>query len=458
MNPRLPRVVLLSGGSGQRLWPLSNGVRTKAYLRLLPGPDGERESMLRRVLRGLKAAGMPMASGCVVTQTDQLEMMRASLEPQVPVLGEPLKRGTYAAAALAAAYLYSAAQADPEETVAVVPVDTYADEAFYRLLARLPEALEQSGASLALIGTVPVRPSSAFGYIVTEKQGGGEVWRPVARFEEKPAPEQAQRLIGEGALWNCGIFGFRLGFLLDDLRRRGLPPEYGPLLEAYGELPAESFDREITEKTPGVVTLAYPGAWSDLGSWDVLAGELEERVMGAGSVSADSAGTCLVNELPIPAHVIGAPGLIVAASPDGILVADRRQADRIKEVLDAAGHSRRPMISEKRWGEYRVLDVTSMPEGGSCLTRKLRLRAGEQTSYHRHPHSRELWVILAGRGEYMLEGKLHPLECGSTVTIPAGYKHGIRAMEPMEWLEIRWGFPAEDGRGDTERIAMNWDG
>ncbi|WP_198158048.1 sugar phosphate nucleotidyltransferase [Paenibacillus sp. P22] len=204
------RIILLSGGSGKRLWPLSNDVRSKLFLKLLPGEDGRLESMIQRVCRQLAAAGLA-AQAAIVTHRSQAEITRSHVGLGIPIIEESRKRGTYAAVAQACSYLASELKADRDEIVCVLPVDLFVESDFFDLLQRLPQALEQAGADIALVGTAPSHPSSQYGYIVPERKkraargkkeaaGDGKElpWFPVERFAEKPDPPTAASLIRRG--------------------------------------------------------------------------------------------------------------------------------------------------------------------------------------------------------------------------------------------------------------------
>ncbi len=443
------RIVLLSGGSGKRLWPLSNEVRSKAYLKLLSSPDGGMESMIQRICRGLEEAGL-LQDSCIVTHHAQVEITKHHTGGGIPVIGEPQKRGTFTAIAIAAAYFHSVAEVGPDETVVVIPVDSFVESTFFEILPRLPAVLADSGADMALLGTVPHFPSDAFGYIVPKagQPAGGEEYTEVGSFVEKPDKAIAERLISLGALWNCGVFACRQRYLLSCMADRGIPPIYESLMKRYDSLPRESFDREVVEKTQRVVVLPYGGVWNDLGSWEQLSRHLRDRVMGKGKISEDSKDTHLVNELDIPVHVVGASGLIVAAGLDGILVATKSASSRIKNEL--GNDASCPMYEEKRWGSSAILDISRSEEGREIVTSKVKMLPGTQTSYHRHQSVNEAWTIISGSGEYAFDGGVRSLSEGQHILIPPGKPHGIRALTLLEFIQVKSGIkPVKE---DIERI------
>lgn len=446
------QIVLLSGGSGKRLWPLSNEIRSKAFLKLLPKEDGGVESMIERVCRGLESAGL-LDSSCIVTHRSQEEITRKSAFGNVSLLAEPQKRGTFTAVALAASYLHSVKRMNPEEIVAVIPVDSYVEASFFKQLHQFPLVLAESRADIALIGVLPEFPSTQFGYILPSITSERAEYLSVAQFAEKPDEARAADFISQGGLWNCGVFSCSLGFLLSSMAIRDLPIEYEQLLERYDELPERSFDCEVLENTRNAVVIPYTGVWADIGSWDALTPHLQGTVIGQGSISEDSEGTHLVNELSSPVHIIGAPGLIVAAGPDGILVAGKEQAKRIKQKLE--GHVARPMIEEKRWGNARILDFSRSTAGVEVTTSKITILAGKHTSYHFHRHTKEIWSVLSGSGEYRMNGKVYSIAAGDTITVSSGAKHALRAITSLELIVIE--LVALPNIEDYVRVSPDWE-
>jgi mannose-1-phosphate guanylyltransferase len=450
------RVVLLSGGSGKRLWPLSNEIRSKAFLKLLRKEEGGSESMIQRVCRQLEQAGL-LASTCIVTHHSQMEITRNHIGDRIPVISEPFKKGTFTAIALAAAYMHSRQGAAPDEVVCVMPVDAFVLPVFYGLIHHFPAVLAHSGADLALIGTEPGSPSSQFGYMVPRdrKETG---FYDIAQFVEKPHEMRAIELINQGALWNCGVFAFRLDYLLGEMSARGLPLDDRELLEEYEHLEERSFDEEVVEKAAHTVAIPYQGPWEDLGGWAAFAEHLEHRVTGLGQVDEDSVNSHLVNELNCPIHVIDVPDIIVAASPDGILVASKEKSSRIKDRLKSS--ARPPLYEEKRWGSRYVLDYneqTGQQEqmAGGALTSKLTVLPGRSLSYHVHKERREILVVQAGEGECILDGVVFPVKAGDSITVPCGVKHGIRAVTELTCIEVHLGRALL--YKDTERLALLWE-
>ena len=261
------------------------------------------------------------------------------------------------------------------ETIVVMPVDPYVENSFFQALKQLEYVLDHSDADLALMGVKPTYPSEKYGYILPKAEAG--VDRPfmdVHSFREKPRKEEAEELIRRDALWNCGVFAFKLDFLINILIANEMPIQYDEMLKQYGKLPKISFDYEVVERANRISAVRYDGPWKDLGTWNTLTEEIETPVIGKGIITEDSINTHVINELDIPITLMGLSDVIVAASPDGILVADKASSPMIKEVMK---HSdQRPMYEERRWGRYRVLDYIKYPDGREVLTKRIFISAG----------------------------------------------------------------------------------
>lgn len=450
------KLVLLSGGSGTRLWPLSNRTRSKQFLKVLKGPDGQAESMVERVWRQLGEAGL-QGEARLVAGHEQADILRSQLGKDVPIIAEPERRDTFPAVALAAAYLYANESVGLDETVAVLPVDPYVETGFFRQIAGMDAVLSATGADLALVGAAPDHPSEKFGYLVPADEGKpGPDGRPgpfrVARFREKPDREEAARLIEQGALWNCGVFVFRLNYLVNLLIENGLPLQYDEMVKRYSGLVKTSFDYAVVEKAKRIAAVRYDGPWKDLGTWSSLTEELSDARIGKGVLAENSTGTHLINELDIPVAVLGIPNAVIAAGPDGVIVAAKPLSHKIKEIGEWFEH--RPMQEEYHWGESRVVERFADDDGIETIVHRMRLKDGEHTGYHAHLLRRETWVILAGEGEAVIGGRLMRIKAGDLLPVPQGVHHGIRGIRGLVFLEIRRG--REISTRDVVHVNDDW--
>ena len=446
------KLILLSGGSGKRLWPLSNDARSKQFLKVLENQNGDSESMVQRVWGQLKAVGLE-DSAVVATSKSQVDMLQNQLGDSIKMVVEPERRDTYPAIALAAAYLSSIEHVKRDEVVAVLPVDSFVDDHFFERVKELEDVLTTSESDLALVGVTPTYPSEKYGYIVPESDQGGHTLVKVSHFREKPEEEQARKLIAQQALWNCGVFAFNLGYILSKLEELDLPTDYLKLINKYDSLPKISFDYEVVEKATDIVALRYDGDWKDLGTWNTLTEEIATPISGNGILSEDCEETHLINELDIPIVVLGLSNVVVAASPDGILVTDKNSSPRVKELIKE--FDQRPMFEERRWGWYRVLDHTNYENGQEALTKRIGVAAGKNLSYQRHHKRSEVWTITNGEGEFALDNVIYEVEPGDVLSIPIGAKHGIRATTDLEFIEVQAGTALVED--DIVRIFMRWD-
>ncbi|GHU64145.1 mannose-1-phosphate guanylyltransferase [Clostridia bacterium] len=452
-------LIFLSGGSGKRLWPLSNGVRSKQFLELLRAEDGMMESMVQRVCRqfhGVKG-GTSWDSVTVVAGRTQSDQLRMQLPPSVDVIIEPDRRDTFPAIAYAAAQLYHEKGVGEDEVIAVMPVDPFVDADYFDRIALIESELKKTGADIVLLGSKPEYPTEKFGYILPDMSKPDipdAVSRPVLGFKEKPDIPKAKKLISEGALWNCGVFGMRLGYVLDILRTRHRIASFdcAYMEKAFFTLSKTSFDYEVVESAEKIRVIRYDGSWKDLGTWESLTEEMNQAVIGNVIMDESCVHSHIINELDIPIVVLGAKNSVVVASADGILVADKDETYRLKEVT--APLENRPMYEKKRWGEYFVLSRSSS-ESGDTLTKKLRLCAGKQISYQYHEHRSEVWTITSGTGIVYIDGEKQEVKAGETVSIRAGVKHALHAIGDLELIETQFGTPLIEE--DIIRLEMEWE-
>lgn len=445
-------LVLLSGGSGTRLWPLSNGARSKQFLKVLRDPEGNHVSMVQRVFGQI--GNVPVDLDITIATCAS---QRASIEAQVKgaysLVLEPERRDTAPAIMLACASLAFEQGAGEGETVVVMPIDTFAEQAYYDRVVDLDAAVQTGAGDLVLLGVKPTYPSGKYGYIVPVAREGA-VW-PVARFKEKPSEEEAKGLLGQGALWNCGVFAFKLGFLMDVLSGYIDAKGFREVLSRYSELPKTSFDYAVVEKASSVATISYSGAWKDLGTWNTLAEEMADERAGRVVVDGDSCQNVhVVNETGLPMVVAGLADAVVVATPDGILVSDKEASAHLKPLVAKAAASR-PMYERRRWGEYRVLDSSAYSDGGRSLVKELVIEPGRQLSYQRHALRSEVWTVACGSGEAVLDGEVLPVGPGSVVHIAPGQMHSVRAFGEIRVVEVQLGSLLEEE--DIERFGNWWE-
>ncbi len=438
-------IVLLSGGSGKRLWPLSNEVRSKQFLKLLCDKEGKHESMVQRVYRQITDAGIH-ARIVVATSASQVEAIRGQLPKDVDIVVEPERRNTFPAIVLAASYLASRKKIDLEETVIVLPVDPYVDVAYFECFRKMDEEVQKGTADMVLMGITPSYPSEKYGYILQGEQG------VVTGFKEKPDEETAARLIQEGALWNAGVFAFRLNYLMEIADQYVQNRDFDDITKHYGDLKKDSFDYEVVEKTKSLVVVPYSGEWKDIGTWNTLTEEMEEESVGYAVTGEDCENTHVINELSIPVVALGTKNIVVAASPDGILVSDKHKSSYIKPYVENI--TGRPMYEERRWGEYKVYDYIQYKDGTKSLTKHITVHAGMAQDYQLHHYKDEVITVVNGSGEFVIDGCLMKLSYGDTICIRRGQKHTMRAIEDLQMICVQIG--EEISEEDVEVYEWRW--
>lgn len=450
-------LIMLSGGSGQRLWPLSNDVRSKQFLKILYGPRGIKESMVQRVYRQINEVG-GWQSVSVVAGISQREQLVSQLGAEVNLITEPCRRDTFPAIALSCAYLYSEKGVGLEESIAVIPVDPYVENEYFERVANIAEVLDSRTADLVLLGAAPLKPSEKYGYIVpikgSDKSENVQSYK-VEYFKEKPTLEDAEDLIKRGALWNCGVFGIKLGYVFDILRDKYGITEFSfkNMEGLFQTLSKTSFDYEVVEKARNIKVIKYQGEWKDLGTWETLTEELKENAMGNVVMDEKCLNTHVINELDLPIITMGLHDSVVVASPDGILVANKGETYRLKELSGIPG--KRPMFEERRWGRYIVLEHRKYEGGEEVLTKRLHLDKDKQISYQYHYHRKEVWTIAAGEGILYLDGIKSLVKCGDVVIVEKGMRHGIKGITDMDIMEIQTGEMLVEE--DIVRIEYDWE-
>lgn len=419
-------LVLLSGGSGTRLWPLSNSSRSKQFLKVLRNQGGNHVSMVQRVISQVRAVDADL-DVTIATCADQEFSIRSQVGGDYELVLEPERRDTAPAIMLACASLSMEQGADASETVVVMPIDTYADQAYYDGITRLDEAVQSGFADLVLLGVRPTYPSEKYGYVVPSGPEGG--LRRVERFTEKPDATTAEALITEGALWNCGVFAFRLGWLIaisDGYLRAGSFEEFR---SRYAELPRNSFDYEVVERADSIGVVPYIGTWKDLGTWNTLSEEMEDAVSGR-AVMDDS--NChnvnIINETSLPIVVSGLSDAVVVATPDGILACGKDTSAGIKPYVSQVAESR-PMCARCSWGEYRITESGVHPDGIKSIIWDVVIYKGSQIPYQFHRHHSEVWTIVSGVGEVERDGEIIPVSRKSVVCIGTGIRYTVRSVD-----------------------------
>ena len=342
---------------------------------------------------------------------------------------EPCRRDTFPAIALATAYLHDIKGVSPEEPVVVCPVDPYVNNDYFEALKKLSDLAAQGGANLSLMGIEPTYPSEKYGYIIPETS---DFVSKVKTFKEKPDTQTATEYIAQGALWNGGVFAYKLHYVLDRAHELIDFTDYQDLYSKYETLTKISFDYAVVEKEPKIQVMRFAGQWKDMGTWNTLTEAMEDASIGKAILNDACQNVHVLNELDVPVLCMGLKDVVVSASPEGILVSDKEQSSYIKPFVDAI--DQQIMFAEKSWGSFHVLDVED-----ESMTIKVTLNPGHSMNYHSHSRRDEVWTVISGTGRTIVDGMEQPVQAGDVVTMQAGCRHTIIADTELKLIEVQLG-------------------
>ncbi len=447
--------IVLSGGAGSRLWPVSREALPKPFMRL-----GGPLSLLQRTLaRALPLAGAGRAA--IVTNEayyfrtrDEIRALPAAEGLQITQLLEPAGRNTAPAIALAALWAETVA---PGSILLVLPADhLIPDEAAFQQAARQAARVAQDG-SLVLFGIQPTAPETGFGYIEAgEPLPGGA--RQVRRFVEKPDAARALQFLQSGDfVWNSGMFCFAAGAVLAALEAHApavfeaaraawqaspdhdSPDRIAIDAEAFARCPDISIDYAVREKAAKVAVLPGRFAWSDIGSWTAVAEQLPADASGNTTVGdpmlVDTRDTHVQSEDRFVAAV-GVEGLLVVDTPDALLVAGKDSSQRVKEIvssLKARGHeaARLHRTVARPWGTYTVLQ-----EGPRFKIKRIEVRPGESLSLQMHHHRSEHWIVVSGTAQVTCGDRSYLVTANESTYIPIGTRHRLENPGVLDLVMI----------------------
>ncbi len=420
------QIVLLSGGSGKRLFPLSNEIRAKQFIKIFEHGT-KHESMLQRVFRQIKN-NFPNAAITVSTSKAQEKILRKYVDSEVAISAEPCRRNTFPAIALTAAFLKTK-NISADEPIIICPIDPYVEEDFFAQFETMASLIKKSAANLILLGIKPTYASEKYGYIIPASKDNVS---QVLEFKEKPDAESARKYIHRGGLWNGGVFACKLSYLLKKSRELLQTDNYADLLNNYSELPDISFDYAVSEHEKNIKVVRYNGEWKDVGTWNTLTEVMQEHSVGKVYFDSTCENSHVINETDLPVVAMGIKDIVVAASADGILIADKTQSSYIKPIAEKIHEPIR--FAEKSWGTYTVIDSDN-----HSLTIKVILTAGARMRYHSHERRNEVWTITQGKGRVILDGEVKNVSAGNVIEIPAGMKHTVIADTDLKIIEVQLG-------------------
>lgn len=391
------KVIILSGGCGERLFPISNSIMSKQFLRVLEN----KESMLQRIFRQI-SLHISKEDIYISSMQEQTEIILNQIPiTKEHIIIEPARRGTYAAARLICAFF------NHKEKICIIPADSYVEDSFFEMLKSFSDDNK-----ISLIGIKPTYPSEQYGYIIPKEEK--------YYFKEKPTIEQARYYISKNALWNSGIFIFNSSFFQDN---------YNELLENYEQIEKISFDKAVLEKQDDFNVIEYAGEWKDLGTWNTLSEKM--HINNKNIIVNNSKNTKVVNFLDKNVIVSGIDNSIIAIADDGILISSKEDVENLKNLIP----HHRPYYEEKRWGKYKVLK-----QDDNYLVKELELLPYKEISYQSHNNRKETWTVVKGSGKVIIDDVVQQLKSGDIVNIDIQQKHKLIAGEcGIKILEVQIG-------------------
>ncbi len=384
--------------------------------------------MVQRVYHQIRKVD-PDATVTIATSRTQVSAIHNQLGEDVGISIEPCRRDTFPAIALATAYLHDVQGVSEDEAVVVCPVDPYVEEDYFTALKELGNLAKTGEASLVLMGIEPTYPSEKYGYIIPADK---EQVSRVSTFKEKPDVKTAEEYIQKGALWNGGVFAYKLKYVLDKAHELLDFIDYQDLFGKYDTLMKISFDYAVVEKEDNIEVMRFAGEWKDLGTWNTLTEAMEEASIGEAILNDQCENVHVINELDVPVLCMGLKDVVVSASPEGILVSDKEQSSYIKPYVDRI--DQQIMFAEKSWGSFRVLDIED-----ESMTIKVTLNAGHRMNYHSHERRDEVWTVISGKGRSIVDGMEQPVQAGDVVTMQAGCRHTLIADTELKVIEVQLG-------------------
>ncbi len=381
-------IVLLSGGSGKRLWPLSNDIKSKQFIRLFKRDDCVYESMLERVYRQIKGID---SSSCITIATTEVQVpfIKAQLGDNVSISIEPSRRDTFPAIVLSSLFLLEKLKVERNEPVIVCPVDPYVDDSYYSAFKNLEKIVRKGKFNLTLMGITPTYPSEKYGYIIPQDR---EKISKVLSFKEKPDERTARKYIESGALWNAGVFAFKLGYLIDIAHRYIDFIGYDDLYQKYPTLEKISFDYAVVEKEKDISVFRYDGRWEDVGTWNTLSDVLEDDAIGNIIEGEGNHNLTIINRLEIPILSMGCIDMVVVASDEGVLVSSKDCSSRIKSYVDK--------LSEE--GEKRKLFLINRDDS----SRLYRLKLEKDKTFNYESDGDFVINVVEGEGFFIKDEKI----------------------------------------------------
>ena len=450
MNKIIP--VILSGGSGTRLWPLSRKSRPKQFLAISSDKTMFQDTLLRLDAPNISSQPMVICSDdhrfMVAEQLRELDMTAKS------IILEPIGRNT--APALTIASLAS----DPEAILLILPSDhVIADkEAFHQAIS-IAQPLAESG-QIVTFGIVPTHAETGFGYIEAGDSSNKD-WLPITRFVEKPNAETAQTYLDAGHFfWNSGMFMFKASKLLAEMKSfrpdivNACSDSFNKAIKdmdftrldstAFEQCPSDSIDYAVMEKTDSAIVVPLDAGWSDLGSWTSLweAGIKDgNNNIIKGDVVQKSSTNCYIHSEHRLVTTLGLDKVIVVETADAVMVAHPDYVQDVKALVDQLKNENRSESESHRqiyrpWGKYDSVDV-----GERYQVKRITVNPGAKLSVQMHHHRAEHWIVVSGTAKVTIDGKEQLLAENQSTYVPIGSIHSLEnpGKVPVEMIEVQSG-------------------
>lgn len=445
------KAIILAGGSGTRLWPVSRYGLPKQFIKLNGG-----KSLLCQTVERL-AAVVPLHDIFVITNEDYRFHVQADLRSVSPaiennVILEPVGRNTAPAIALVMKYCQEKLKCSKDEVIFICPSDHIIEpvEKFARY-AKQAEAAAKAG-SIVTFGVKPSRPETGYGYIKKggKAPGNGGVCK-VEKFAEKPDLKTAEKYLKAGDYyWNSGMFAFSIGTMLVEFKAhaseisRRMPQTFTKMVAEFKSMPSISIDYAVMEKSKKAAVLPIDILWSDVGSWDslheVIAPDGDGNVKVGDILALDTKRTIMLGEKRL-ISTIGLKDLIIIDTTDALLIARRGQAQRVKEIVDILKERKRKEVVEhmttyRPWGSYTVLE-----EGPRYKIKRIVVKPNQKLSHQLHYHRSEHWIIVKGTAKVTLNGKSSLVHENESTYVPKSTEHHLEnpGKVPLEMIEVQNG-------------------
>lgn len=443
------KAVILSGGSGTRLWPVSRSSYPKQFC------DFFDQSFLENTLDRLSAFGPPEIITIKSMSTLTERALKKKQLDQAQVIYEPLQKNTAPAIALSC-HLALLNGVSPNEVLGVFPADHLIahEKEFSKVLEK---AIDQAKKGFVVtLGIQPHAPETGYGYIETKSEDQSGEALSVSQFHEKPSREKASEYLREGNFfWNAGIFVFRLDRMVEAFK--AYQPELWEMIQEiksdlsnlefqYSKLPSISIDYAVMEKLKDLKCVPCDCGWSDVGSWDELSRVSDEMIEMQSSgrqqvFQVESNGNFVHSLQQKVVGLVGVENLLVVDTPDGLLVAQKGMSQKVKDLVALIKESGSLTVTEhpfewRPWGGFEVLSDTD-----HFKVKRITVDPGARLSYQSHKKRAEHWTVIEGEAEVILDDVSHFLKSNDSITIPMGAKHRVKnvGIRPLILVEIQTG-------------------